>query len=364
MEFAKLVAKKLHDAGGEVLAVGGFVRDSLLGLEPKDVDLLVRFLSEDEVVAALSEFGVSGSVGKSFGVFVASQDGEDVEVALPRLEAPVDGGRQSDFVVSSDPFLPLVEDAKRRDLTVNALFVRFDGEDFDFDSGLVDFFGGVGDLENGVLRHCSGKFAEDPLRVFRVGQFAGRFGFSVAPETRALCASLADRLHLEARERVFQEFVKLLRKSKSPSLGLRFLRDVGALAEALPRCAGADDSLAAVDLVSLVDSQVLSVQFAALLSRCPDADSALRELRAPNKLRRDVVRLLGLVQDAPNVPQFVQRLLKADRLRPLVDGGDLLQLGLQPGPQFGHLLRQVALKQVNNGLDSRAEALALVRSLL
>ena len=239
MRLHERVAKELHKAGGQVFLVGGAVRDSLLGREPKDFDLEVHLLGLDEVAAVLSKFGSSSQVGKSFGVFVVSEksaDGSvvDVEVALPRSERPGKSGRQSDFAVQVDPFMGPREAARRRDLSVNALML-------DMHSGeLLDFFGGVEDLEQGVLRHVSEKFSEDPLRVLRVAQFAGRFGFSVAPELEAVCASLAHLLSVDkvvAPERRLDELVKLLVKSKRPSDGLRFLERVGALAHVLPAVA-------------------------------------------------------------------------------------------------------------------------------
>lgn len=206
----------IKEAGGSALIVGGFVRDTLLGLTPKDKDVEVYGLTPDCLLSILTAFGEVDSVGKSFGILKLSYQGEILDFSLPRRENKSGAGHKA-FDVSVDPFMSVKEAASRRDLTINSLAMTPNGD-------IIDYFGGVRDLQNKVLRHTSPAFSEDSLRVLRVMQFASRFGFSVAPETLSLC-SLLSPADLPA-ERIAEEFRKWSLGIK-PSLGLDFLNDCG-----------------------------------------------------------------------------------------------------------------------------------------
>jgi tRNA nucleotidyltransferase (CCA-adding enzyme) len=222
-------------AGGRAVAVGGCVRDGLLGATAKDVDVEVYGLALPTLEAALVAADCSVSaVGRSFGVLkvqlTADGDTEVIDVALPRTENKVGQGHRG-FVVQSDPSLSFAQAASRRDFTINAMGV-------DLQTGaLLDPWGGVNDLEAGVLRHVSPAFDEDPLRVLRGAQFCARFGLMPAAETIARCVSLRDELKTLAVERVGEEMKKLLLKGVWPSLGLQLLRHSGALDVLFPELA-------------------------------------------------------------------------------------------------------------------------------
>lgn len=225
-------------AGGRPVAVGGAIRDSLLGHPPKDIDVEVYGLPLEALEAALAAAGLSvHAVGRSFGVLkvdvvVKSGDGRGdvrdvIDVALPRTESKVGRGHKG-FVVESDPFMSFEAAAARRDFTINAIGV-------DLQSGAVlDPWGGIADLEGGVLRHVSDAFDEDPLRVLRAAQFAARFGFVVDDGTVQRCRSLQGELATLAPERIGEELKKLLQKGIWPSLGLQVLRAVGAVEALFP----------------------------------------------------------------------------------------------------------------------------------
>jgi len=219
-------------AGGRAVAVGGCVRDGLLGHPAKDVDVEVYGLPLAQLEAALADAGlVVHAVGRSFGVLkvdvTAGDAREVIDVALPRTESKVGRGHRG-FVVESDPFLPFEAAAARRDFTVNAMGV-------DLQTGaLLDPWGGVADLEAGVLRHVSPAFDEDPLRVLRGAQFCARFGLQPAEDTVARCRALQGELPTLAAERVGEELKKLLVKGVWPSLGLQMLRVTGALDALFP----------------------------------------------------------------------------------------------------------------------------------
>lgn len=176
--------------------VGGAVRDELLGLAVHERDWVVVGATE----AAMTALGFK-QVGRDFPVFLHPVTGD--EYALARTERKIGRGHTG-FVCHAGPEVTLEEDLQRRDLTVNAIAKRASGE-------LVDPLGGVQDLEAGVLRHVSGAFREDPLRVLRVARFAARFPtFRVAPETQAVLREMNAMGMLDelAAERVWQEFKK------------------------------------------------------------------------------------------------------------------------------------------------------------
>ena len=177
----------------------------------------------DQLQAILSEFGPVSLVGKAFGVL--RLHGLDIDWSLPRSDS---SGRHPEVKIDSNMKL---EDAfKRRDLTINAMGI--DLSTFE----LVDPWGGSADLQKGILRAPDAQlFKEDPLRLFRVMQFIGRFGFTPDKELNQLCA------HMDLKgisvERIESEFDKLFLKSAQPSLGLRWLRQIGRLKEIFPELA-------------------------------------------------------------------------------------------------------------------------------
>ena len=203
----------MQACGGRALLVGGCVRDGLLGIPAKDVDIEVYGLPAEAVERALKPYFKLDSVGRAFGVFIVK--GHDIDIALPRRESKV-GPKHTDFVVTGDPQLTPLEAAARRDFTINA--ISYDP----LNGALLDPYGGITDLQARRLRHISAAFSEDPLRVLRGMQFIARFDLEAAPETIALCRALSPQ-HLPA-ERLWEEWKKLLLKGQQLSKGLQFLQ--------------------------------------------------------------------------------------------------------------------------------------------
>lgn len=174
-QTAERIARMAADKGGRAYYVGGFVRDRLLSLENKDIDIEVHGIQPQELEEILDSIGERMTIGQSFGVYALKGCGLDI--AMPRREKQRGVGHR-DFDIIVDPFLGAEKAAKRRDFTVNAMMQDvLSGE-------VLDFFGGMDDLSARILRHVSDEsFSEDSLRVLRGAQFAARFGFTVAPET-------------------------------------------------------------------------------------------------------------------------------------------------------------------------------------
>ena len=209
---------------GRPRLVGGGVRDWLLGLEPKDLDVEVAGVDFEALHRALAPFGATDVVGRSFGVIKvrSSASGAEYDFSLPRRESKTGAGHRG-FAVAPDPSLSDADAAARRDFTVNA--ISYDP----FTGTLIDPLGGQADLKARILRHSSAAFVEDPLRVLRAFQLAARFDFTLAPETAALCRTIADAYAELPVERVWGEWEKWAVKSLKPSRGLDVLEQTGWL---------------------------------------------------------------------------------------------------------------------------------------
>lgn len=216
------VLTAIRDAGGRPMLVGGCVRDAIIGggHAPKDIDVEVYGLTFAAVAEALSGMGRVDEVGKSFGVLKVRAGDTDLDINVPRRERKIGAGHRG-FEVAPDMTLSFAEASARRDFTMNAILL-------DPQTGeIVDCHGGVDDIRAGILRHTSRAFAEDPLRVLRAVQFAARFGFTLAPETAALCRSLADSYAELPVERVWVEFEKIGTKGRRLTAALKVLAETG-----------------------------------------------------------------------------------------------------------------------------------------
>ena len=217
--LACAIAEVVFAYGGTCYYVGGYVRDSLLGIENKDIDMEVHGVSPSVLEDILKDFGEVITIGASFGIYHLK--GYSLDIAMPRKETARGTGHR-DFDVFVDPFIGTEKAALRRDFTVNALMQNvLTGE-------IIDHFGGRADLANKVIRHVNDtSFAEDPLRVLRAAQFAARFDFTIAEETVALCSSMD--LTALSKERIEAELEKALLKADKPSIFFNYLRKMNQL---------------------------------------------------------------------------------------------------------------------------------------
>jgi tRNA nucleotidyltransferase (CCA-adding enzyme) len=209
------IYKAIQEAGGKPYRVGGSVRDQIMGHTPKDVDTEVYGISTDTLIAILARFGKVNAVGASFGVIKLRVGDEEFDFSLPRRDNKTGNGHRG-FMVEVDHAMTVTEAAARRDYTINAISIAPDGT-------IVDPYNGVADLKAGILRHTSAAFAEDPLRVLRGMQFAGRMNLTTTRETAAMCFSVRGEYDTLAKERVWGEWLKWATKSIVPSKGLEFL---------------------------------------------------------------------------------------------------------------------------------------------
>ncbi|MDH4065473.1 MAG: polynucleotide adenylyltransferase [Acidobacteriota bacterium] len=219
---ARRIARHVQTHGGRALAVGGFVRDRLLGRPSKDLDVEVFGITQEALPRVLAELGRVDPVGQAFPVFKLGE----VDVALPRRESKTGRGHKA-FLVEGDPFMPLEEAARRRDFTINA--VAWDPVTDEY----LDPFGGRDDLARRVLRVVDPHtFADDSLRVLRALQFVARFALTLDPDSARICRAI--RLDDLPAERIWGEVEKLLLLAERPSGGFALGRELGVIEQLLP----------------------------------------------------------------------------------------------------------------------------------
>jgi tRNA nucleotidyltransferase (CCA-adding enzyme) len=204
---------------GRAYLVGGCVRDWLLGRECKDFDIEVFGVDYGGLVKALTVWGRTDLVGRSFGVVkLTVRSGQTFDFSIPRRDSKVAPGHKG-FEVAFDAALTPAEAVLRRDFTINALM--YDPRE----RRLLDWVGGEADLRARVLRHTGPAFVDDPLRVLRGMQLAGRYDLRADAGTVTLCRGIQNAFGELAGERVREEWFKWAARSAVPSAGLHFLRE-------------------------------------------------------------------------------------------------------------------------------------------
>lgn len=220
-ENVNYIIHTLTEHGFEGYAVGGCVRDMLIGRIPQDWDITTS--AKPEQVKAL--FSHTIDTGIEHGTVTVMLDHEGYEVTTYRIDGEYEDARHPKEVTFT---ANLVEDLKRRDFTINAMA-------YNETAGLIDVFDGSGDLERRVIR-CVGnpteRFTEDALRMLRAVRFAGQLGFTIAPETKDGVRMLAPSIQKVSAERIQTELVKLLISDHPEELKTAY--ELGLTAQFLP----------------------------------------------------------------------------------------------------------------------------------
>ena len=281
---AALLLDALHGAGHAAYAVGGCVRDSLLGLDPHDWDLCTS--ARPEQVMAL--FGEEKCIptGLQHGTVTVKQGGRLYETTTFRTEGVYSDGRHPDAVC----FVPDVrEDLARRDFTINAMA-------YSAEEGLIDPFGGRDDLAAHLVRAVGEperRFEEDALRILRLYRFAARFGFAIDPATGTAARALGPHLDCVSAERIQEELLKLLAAPRPGSY-----LEPAVLAVVLPELEPEKQPERFVELCRTIDrieptAENVPARLAALLWPLGEAGArkALHKLKCSNALTDEVTAL-------------------------------------------------------------------------
>ena len=278
---AAALLDRLHQAGYAAYAVGGCVRDSLLGLSPHDWDLCTSATPEE----TLALFGEKQCIptGLQHGTITVKWKGKLYETTTFRTEGTYSDGRHPDHV----EFVPDVkEDLARRDFTINAMA-------YSAEEGLIDPFGGRDDLAKKIVRAVGEperRFEEDALRILRLYRFAARFGFAVEPATGQAAKNLCRHLDCVSAERIAEELTRLL---AAPKPGAYLEADI--LAVVIPEL----DKQTLPELRDVIDrlepgTEAMPTRLAALLLPLGEdgAKTALKRLKCSNALMNTVTTLV------------------------------------------------------------------------
>ena len=397
-EVAEEIVLRLREAGHVALLAGGCVRDLMLNRQPKDFDVATD-ATPDRVVHL---FRRTEKVGAKFGVVIVRQSGRMVEVATFRSDGDYSDGRHPEKVTFADA----EQDVQRRDFTINGMFYD------PVEDKVLDYVGGMADLRQGVVRAIGDpaqRFAEDHLRMLRAVRFAARFSFTIDPATSRSMHELADRIRLISAERIRTEMVMILTEP-TRRRGWELIHEHGLSAWLVKDTRWTDDEAgeAAARLGSLPEECSEPLALAALLGKYPPTDAArsCRRLTCSNQIISDTrwlleqlprvltcesfepadFKLLMAHQRADDLTALLAadvaaRGLPGDSLRiwrertsaippedvappRMVNGDDLLALGLTPGPMFSKVLTELYRRQLNGRFSSREEALAAVADLI
>ncbi len=386
--------------------VGGFVRDALLGIESKDIDIeLYGITSLESLEEILAEFGEINSVGKSFGVCKLTFEGLEIDFSLPREDSKVSHGHRG-FEITTNTSLSFKEAASRRDFTMNAI-----GFDI-ITSKLLDPFEGTKDIAHQLIRAVDlKKFGEDPLRVLRAVQFASRFAFRLDDALFLECKRMIQNEVLEelAKERIFEEIKKLLLKSKYPSIGLKLLKKLDGFtyfkefasldAEEFEEILKSIDYLASQNIslkkltlmLALLTAKFSTKERKDFLDRLTNKKELLSEVEIITSTFIDVnnfsdfdIYLLATKVEIKTYIYYLKALMpkeNTERLEklekrakelhvyekkapPLLLGRDLIALGITPSAEFSKILREAYLAQISSKFQTKKEAIEWVKNNL
>jgi len=208
VDYKSLIAD-IWAVGGQAYLVGGWVRDMVLGRSCEDIDLEIIGLSRDKFEGVLKRYGKYYRCGRAYEIYIL---GHDIEISY--IEEEID----------------LKEAARRRDFTINSLYYK------PVEDRIYDYYGGMEDIENKVIRHVDEKtFLDDPLRILRGAEMASRFAFEVTRETAEIMEKNKYKLKEVAGERVAEELKKIYLLSDKPSYAFEVMDKTGALGIILPR---------------------------------------------------------------------------------------------------------------------------------
>lgn len=356
--------------------VGGAVRDTLLGLPVKDVDMATTLLPET-VVARLDEAGIrSVPTGLDHGTVTAVLPGGSVEITTLRQDVSTDG-RRATVAFASD----WQDDAARRDFTINALYADpLTGEIFDYFEGLTD----LAKRRVRFIGDARQRIREDHLRILRYFRFQARFGTQPAdPEAERSCSELAATLKGLSRERVGMEMMNLL-GLPDPAPTVRRMAELGVLSVVLPEA----DPQALQFLVASEQRQGIAPdpirRLAALLpAQVPLAEQVASRFRLSGPQKKRLATAAAREGEAVDPRALAYRLgmdSALDRLlitdadaSSLADweipqfplkGGEIVARGVSAGPEVARILRRVEDRWLGEGFPDRARVEAILDSEL
>lgn len=408
-EFAIDVVRRLVEAGYIALWAGGCVRDLLIGQTPDDFDVATN--AKPEEVRKVFGHKQTVPVGVSFGVImvVGSKQTGNIEVATFRAEGEYSDGRRPDKVTFCTP----EEDAHRRDFTINGMFYDPLKEE------VLDYVGGHEDLIAGRIRAIGNpkdRMQEDKLRMLRAVRFTARFDFDLDESTANAVREMAAEILVVSWERIAEELRKML-KHPNRAKAVSLAQDLGLLKHILPEIKGiGDEAWSHLNAVlATIELRTFCPPMAVLCAACFESPLEAKSLKLLHKIcrrlklsndetdhicwlvenrnaltnpvelplhrvkkllahehSRDLIEIMraGNVASGhpPDNADFLLNYLAKTPMDvidppPLITGKDLMELCIEPGPEFKRILDTVRDAQLNEEIDSKEEALELVKQL-
>ena len=401
------IFNKLNTYDAKAIIVGGFVRDSLLNIQSKDIDIEVYGISSfKQLESILREFGDVNSVGKSFGVCKLNFDNLDLDFSLPREDNKIASGHKG-FDIRIDSLLDFKTAASRRDFTINAI-----GYD-PIKKTILDPFNGVDDLNNKTLKIIDEKrFKQDPLRVLRAIQFYARLKLRIDSKLFTLCEDMVNKNLLDElpKDRIFGEIKKLLLKSSKPSIGFKLLKSLNALHYFKPLKSYSDESfeeiLNSLDIMASqrIDSEMgkIVLILATICSRFDSLQTTqfIENLTNNKKILKEVLILnnssfkntyndseLYRLATKVNIEIFLvyqevihnsyenkifcelkKRAIELNILNkkasPLLQGRDILEFGIKPSKKYSEILKSAYELQMDLKFQNHQDAKEWLREYL
>jgi len=381
----------LRSHGFEALLAGGCVRDMLLGHEPKDYDVATD-AQPDQVIRL---FRRTLKIGAKFGVVVVLIDGQQIEVATFRQDLGYDDGRRP----TSVRFSSAREDALRRDFTINGMFYD------PLERKVIDYVEGQADLKARIIRTIGSpeqRFAEDYLRMLRAIRFSAQLGFGIEPNTYQAICSNASKIVQISGERISMELEGIL-TSRGRAGGISLMVSSGVAGAIFPGLDRASLEKATVVLSHMRGQVCYPLGLAGMFAFCQteaalDACEVLRPSRSQVRHLRFLLEHRGVLTgpgltkgqlrllmgqpyfwDLYALQKAIERAKKADlgplvrvrrmirelagveiRPKPLLDGHDLMRLGIEPGPALGRIAERLYMAQLEGQIKDKDQARQLV----
>jgi len=406
-----VIFNKLLNNSINPFIVGGFVRDFLLQKESKDIDIeLYGIQSFSKLEEILKEFGSVNSFGRSFGVCKLKLGDLDLDFSFARKDSKVSQGHKG-FEVEFDTKLDFKTATSRRDFTINA--IAFDVQS----KKILDPFNGINDLKKRVLKAVdTDKFREDPLRVLRAVQFSSRFHLTIDKKLFKVCKNMvANRcLNELPKERIFLEIQKLLLKSSLPSTGIELLKNIGTFIFFIEfkelDSTHYNSTLKALDKMSSLktkdEAKNTLLMFSVLCHKLSSSSSKklLTKLTTNSSLIAKILNILEhknslnfndfidydiytlatkvnieefsifshAITDSQTTSKNISKLkIRAQELGvlnakavALLQGRDLLILGMQPSKEFSKILAKAYIAQISGIFHTKDDALIWLKKLL
>jgi len=396
-EYPKIldnIFDKLNDFGIKTVIVGGYVRDYFLSISSKDIDIEVyHATSYEDLKKILCTFGDPNIVGKSFGVCKLNYQNLDLDFSFPRKESKISKGHKG-FKITIEDSLDFKDASKRRDFTINS--IGYDTKE----KKLLDPHGGLKDIHNKTLRATDiKKFDEDPLRYLRAIRFASQLNFNIDDELFAKLRSMMQNSSLDElpKERVFDEFKKILLKSLKPSKafmllkqldGFRYFKHFSKLLEK-----EFENILLSLDFFASdkhnSDKTNLVIMLAIVIKFFDDEDKKgfLEKLTDEKKLISQSIKLSKIEFDVENFDEYELNILSTtteieiyakflnsihqdktfsskllakaknmgilnSRPTPIINGKELIEMGLKPSKDFKDILDKIYDAQLRGLFDN------------